>query len=84
MTQGTDPNDIYHNGQWYNRDGEDVIKGALSAVTQGLYGPTAWTEDGVNYTATYVNGKIATVSDGTNTKTFSYANGKISGVVITP
>jgi len=38
---------------------------------------TAWTEGGVNYTATYANNVLATVTGAGVTKTFTYVNGHL-------
>jgi hypothetical protein len=66
----------------YTSNGISWNVGALSNMVYGANGLLSWTEDNIDYTATYSGGNIATVTGGGVVKTFTYSGGKLSGVTV--
>lgn len=52
-----------------------------TTYTAGLL--TAFTADGISFTLTYVNRRLLTVNNGSNTWTATYTNGRLTGTVKT-
>jgi hypothetical protein len=66
----------------YTSDGISWDVGALSNMVYGANGLLSWTEDNIDYTATYSGGNLATVTGGGVVKTFTYSGGQLSGVTV--